>query len=135
MRDAKDADERTARKIMKFLMQNNINDFLNFIGLNVNINDTALPPIVFLAIGCLIFNCIILFSVINISIYLLSLYIVNNNKIFDKISNSVLRAYMTKLVKFYNRTRVSFIILELIFLFSSIGYMLKASIKIIIHFS
>lgn len=33
----------------------NINDFLNFIGLNVNLNDKALPPIVFfLAIGCLI---------------------------------------------------------------------------------
>ncbi len=106
----------------------NIIDFLNSLGFNENTN-----PIVLIALGYLIFTCIILISVVNISIYLVSLYIVNNNKLIDKISSKF--PYVIKIVNLYNRTRISFIILELVILLGSIGYMLYTSIRIIVNLS
>ena len=104
----------------------NLFDLLNSYGIHINGNSN---PVFLLALCCLIFTTIILISVVNISIYLLSIYIVNNNKYLDKISSRF--PIVTKLVKYYNGTRISFILIELALLFGSIGYMLYLSISII----
>ena len=106
----------------------NILEILNSFGLNININGNN-NPLFYIALAYLIFTTIILISVVNISIYLLSIYIVNNNVYLDKISSRF--PIVTKLVKYYNGTRISFILIELAFLFGSIGYMLYLSISII----
>ena len=110
----------------------NILDFLNYLGLSINLNDST-NPLVYIALGFLIFNLIILFSVLNISFYLISIYLLNTNKYMDKISSKY--PYVLKIIKYYNSTRISFIVLELMFLFGSVGYMMYACIRIIIKLS
>ena len=107
----------------------NIIDLLNSFGLNINITGNV-NPLVYIAVAFLIFNLIVLLSVVNISIYLISLYIINTNKYIDVISSKY--PYLQKIIKYYNTTRTGFIILELVSLFGSIGYMIYLCIKIII---
>jgi len=87
-------------------------EILNSFGLNININPLyqKIKYILFfkhMALTYLNFTTIILISVVNISIYLLSIYIVNNNIYLDKISSRF--PIVTKLVKYFNGTRISFI--------------------------
>nr|YP_010977172.1 hypothetical protein UYH48_mgp45 [Daedaleopsis confragosa]WNZ34377.1 hypothetical protein [Daedaleopsis confragosa] len=110
----------------------NIIDLLNSFGLNINITGN-INPLVYIAVAFLIFNLIVLLSVVNISIYLISLYIINTNKYIDTISSKY--PYILKIIKYYNSTRVSFIFLELVFLFGSIGYMIYGSVKLLIILS
>ena len=107
----------------------NIIYFLNYFGLPINMNDNT-NPLALIAFGFLIFNLIALFSLINISLYLISLYIINTNKYIDVISSKY--PYLQKIIKYYNTTRTGFIILELVSLFGSIGYMIYLCTKIII---
>ena len=110
----------------------NIFELLNSFGLHININENT-SPIYFLGLGFLIFNLIILFSVLNISFYLISIYLINTNKYLKTISSKY--PYILKIIKYYNSTRIGFIILELMFLFSSVGYMIYACIRIIVNLS
>ena len=119
-------------KNYKFLMQY-ILDLLNsYLGLSINLNDNT-NPLVLLALSYLIFTCVISFSVVNISIYLLSIYIVNNKINIDKISSYF--PYITKIIKYYNSTRIAFILLELLSIIGSLGIMLYLSINIIVKLS
>ena len=108
----------------------NLLDFINLFGIQLNINENT-NPIVLIALSYLIFTCIILLSVVNISIYLLSLYIINNNKFLNKIVNKY--PFINKIINFYSSTRIGFILLELAFLFFSIGYMIRLSVKLIVN--
>ena len=110
-------------------MKNTIFDFLNSFGLHININENS-NPLYLLAVCFLIFNLIVLFSVLNISLYLISIYIINTNKYLDKISSKY--PYILKIIKFYNSSRIGFIILELVFLLGSVGYMISLCIRIIV---
>ena len=110
----------------------NFLDFINLFGIQLNINENT-NPIVLIALSYLIFTCIILLSVVNISIYLLSLYIINNNKFLNKIVNKY--PFINKIINFYSSTRIGFILLELLLLFASIGYMISLCIRILIKLS
>ena len=110
----------------------NLLDFINLFGIQLNINENT-NPIVLIALSYLIFTCIILLSVVNISIYLLSLYIINNNKFLNKIVNKY--PFINKIINFYSSTRIGFILLEVVFLFLSIGYMIRLSLRLIINLS
>ena len=70
-------------------------------------------------------------NVINISIYLASLYVINNNKLLGKLS--IKYPFLIKIINFYNKTRLSFIILELGTLLGCIGYLIYFSIRIIVN--
>ena len=108
----------------------NLFDLLNSYGIHINGNSN---PVFLLALCCLIFTTIILISLINISIYIMSLYIVNNSQLLEKISSKY--PYIKKIIKFYNSTRIGFILLELLLLFASIGYMISLCIRILIKLS
>nr|WVH37930.1 hypothetical protein [Dichomitus squalens] len=82
-------------------------DLLNYFGLPINMSDNT-HPLALIALGFLIFNIIALFSLINISVYLISLYLINTNKYIDEISNKY--PYIHKIIKFYNNSRISFIL-------------------------
>lgn len=110
----------------------NILDVLNSFGLYININENT-SPIFYIALSFLIFNIIVLISVLNISFYLISIYVINNNKYIDVISSKYPITH--KIIKYYNSSRISFIMLELMFLFGSIGYMLYTCIRIIKYLS
>ncbi len=107
-------------------------DLLNSFGIQLNINANT-NPIVLIALSYLIFTCIILLSVVNISIYLLSLYVLNNSKFLDKIVSKY--PLINKLINFYSSTRIGFILLEVVFLMLSIGYMIRLSLKLIVNLS
>ena len=108
----------------------NLFDLLNSYVIHINCNSN---PVFLLALCFLIFTTIILISLVNISIYLLSLYIVNNSQLLEKISSKY--PYIKKIIKFYNSTRIGFILLELLLLFASIGYMISLCIRILIKLS
>lgn len=110
----------------------NIFELLNSFGLHININENT-SPIFFIGLGFLIFNLIVLFSVLNISFYLISIYLINTNKYLATKSSTY--PYIQKIIKFYSRTRIGFILLELMFLLGSLGYMIYACIRILVHFS
>nr|WVH38334.1 hypothetical protein [Trametes versicolor] len=110
----------------------NIFELLNSFGLHININENT-SPIFFIGLGFLILNLIVFFSVLNISFYLISIYLINTNKYLATISSTY--PYIHKIIKYYNSTRISFIILELMFLFGSLGYMISVCIRILVNLS
>ena len=112
---------------MKYIL-----DLLNNFGLHVNINENT-NPVVLIALSFLILNIVVIFSIVNISIYVVSLYLINTSKYIEQIS--VKYPYVYKIIKFYNNTRISFIITEFVFLFVSIGYMIKLCVKLIYYLS
>ena len=71
--------------------------------------------------------------ILNKKKYLISIYLINTNKYLEIISNKY--PYLHKIINYYNSSRISFIILELIFLFGSIGYMIYGCIRIIVNLS
>ena len=90
----------------------NLFEFINLFGIHV---DESTPYIVVFAAYYLILSLGVLLTVLNISMYLLSIYIVSNERLLSKIpSNYVI---IQKLIVFYKKTRIGFLIFEVIFLF------------------
>lgn len=73
----------------------------------------------------LVISVFLLLNVINIIIYLLSIYIVNHEKFLKLIP--VRYNFIHRILRFYTKIRISFIILEFIFLLSCLSIMISVS--------
>ena len=109
-------------------MENLIN-FLHYLGINVEINNST-SPIVLLACCILVLNTIGLLCFVNIMIYISILYITEHKIFLDKISKYIL---LVKIVNLYRKTRIAFIIFEVVLFFFSIGMVIWFCIRIIIN--
>ena len=90
-------------------------ELLNFLGININ---TDSEPLVLFISVILFLSLLSVLSILNIGIYLGALYITNQNWFLKKISK---RAFLVKILSLYQKTRISFIMLELFIVIYSQG--------------
>ena len=87
-------------------------DFLNMLGLHININPET-SPIVLFCIVILVLTLIALYCCINIFLYCIVLYISENNNILNYIYKYNI---LLIIFNFYKKTRLLYMVLEFIFL-------------------
>jgi hypothetical protein len=87
-------------------------DFLNLLGLHININPETSPFVLF-CIVILVLTLIALFCCINIFLYSIVLYITENKDILNYINKYKI---ILKIINFYKKTRLIYILLEFMFL-------------------
>jgi len=107
-------------KIKKNYNMNKLIEFLQSLGIQININP-EIKPIVLFSIVILVLTLIALLCSINIFIYAIIIYISENEKILNFIKKYKL---LFKIFNYYKKTRLVFIIIEflfLIFILSSIA--------------
>ena len=104
----------------------NLLEFLNTFGIPV---DESTPVLILFAGYYFILSFGVLLNVINICIYLLSLYILSNEKWISKISSKYV--WVHKIILFYKKTRIGFIVFEVILLLFCLFLMLGISYGLI----
>lgn len=97
---------------MKTLM-----DFLQLFGINVNITESS-SPIYLLACCILVLNIVGLFCFINVLIYFTVIYITAHKIFKEQISKY---PYLVKIFNFYKQMRLSYLLLDILLFFISIG--------------
>nr|WVH38184.1 hypothetical protein [Lenzites betulinus] len=107
----------------------NILEFINAFGIHV---DESTPLVVLLAGYYLILSVWILLNVLNICIYLLSLYILSNERFISKISSKYV--FIHKIVLYYQKTRIGFIVFEVILLLFSLSLMIGISYGLVSYY-
>ena len=88
----------------------NITDFLRLLGINITINDST-SPIVLFACVILVLSIIALLCFINIVIYFTVLYLTEHKIFIDKISEY---KYILKIINIYRKTRLPYLLFEII---------------------
>ena len=91
--------------LTKNIIRNKFIELLKGVSITLTENKN---PFVLIAIFYFIFTCVILFSLINISIYLVSIYLINNSKYIEKLT--IIYPFVSKLIRYFNGTRLSFIV-------------------------
>ena len=100
---------------------------LNWVGIDIEINDETSPLLLFFcAIFCM--SLLTLNSFLKILIYLINLYITEHKLFLEKINKY---PYLTKLLNYYRKTRLSFLIFEILFFTCSLIYIAYLCFKII----
>lgn len=107
----------------------NILEFINVFGIHV---DESTPLVVLLAGYYLILSVWILLNVLNICIYLLSLYILSNERLVSKISSKYV--FIHKIFLYYKKTRIGFIVFEVILLLFSLSLMIGISYGLVSYY-
>ena len=97
-------------------------------GLGINVTPDS-SPIVLLLSSVLVLSLIAFLSFINIGIYLISLHITNHKLFLDKISKWDI---LLKLLNIYRKTRIGFIMFEIILFFVSQGSVIWLCYRVII---
>lgn len=100
----------------------NLFEFINTFGIPV---DESTPVIIVFAGYYFILSVGVLLNVLNICIYLLSLYILSNEKLLSKISSKYV--FIHKIILFYKKTRIGFIVFEVVFLLFCLFLMIGIS--------
>ena len=106
----------------------NLMNLLHYLGISIDINNST-SPIVLLAFSILGLSTIGLLCFVNILIYISILYITEHKIFLDKISKYIL---LVKIVNLYRKTRIAFIIFEVVLFFFSIGSVIWFCFRIII---
>jgi len=101
-------------------------NFLNNIGIHINISDSSSPVLLFV-FSILVLSLINLFCVLNIILYLCVIYISSNQEILDKISKNIL---LLKIFNFYKNTRIFYLVIEFIFLLFILGSIIWLCIRV-----
>ena len=104
----------------------NLLEFLNTYGIPV---DESTPVLILFAGYYFILSFWVLLNVVNICIYLLSLYILSNNKLISKIFSKYV--FIHKIILFYKKTRIGFIVFEVILLLFCLFLMIGLSYGLI----
>jgi hypothetical protein len=102
-------------------------DFLNMLGLHININ-LETSPIVQFCIVILVLTIIALICCINIFLYCIVLYISENKNILNYINKYKI---ILKIFNFYKKTRLLYIVLEFIFLIVNLACIASLCLYII----
>ena len=97
-------------------------EILNSIGIYF---DTDAPFEAKLSFFFLVLSVFLLLNVVNIIIYLISIYIVNHEKFLNLIPMRY--NFIHRILRFYTKVRISFIILEFIFLLICLIIMISVS--------
>ncbi|BCG68828.1 hypothetical protein (mitochondrion) [Collybia sordida] len=84
-------------------------EFLNNLGIHVNISESS-DPIVLFSCSVLVLSIIALFSFMQIYLYILILYISDNKYVIDRISKY---SILVKIMDLYKKTRIGYIFFEL----------------------
>lgn len=100
----------------------NLLEFINAFGIPV---DESTPIIILFAAYYFILSMGVLLNVLNICIYLLSLYILSNEKVLSMISSKYV--FIHKIILFYKKTRIGFIVFEVILLLFCLFLMIGIS--------
>ena len=110
---------------------NYLNQFLEFLGIHANLSEDSSP--ILLLLSCIfILSVIAMLSFINILIYLGVLYITEHKLFLDKISKYSL---LTKLLSIYRKTRMSFLIFEILLLLTNLSSVIWLCYRVIITIS
>jgi hypothetical protein len=104
-------------------------EFFQFLGINININESS-SPLLLLVCGIFGLCFIALLCFINILTYFFIMYILDHSLIKNKITN----IYLIKLINLYKKTRLSFLIFEVILFISCILSVLYFCLRIILAY-
>ena len=96
---------------------NELLSFLSSLGINLNISEASHPFVLF-AFSILILCVVCLLCVLTISGFLLGLYVTTNEKLVAKVSKYPL---LLKVFNFYKKTRVFYLIIEILILIYCLG--------------
>ena len=102
-----------------------INLILKLLGLDVVLDDETSPFLVFVS-GIFCMSLITLLSFINILIYTVILYITEHKLFLDKINKY---PFLVKVIGYYRKTRLSFLIIEVLFFTFSLLAIIYLSYK------
>jgi hypothetical protein len=108
---------------------NQLINFLNSIGIHVNISESSSPVLLF-AFSILVLSLIVLSCILNIILYLCVIYISENNQvILDIISKYKL---LLKIFNIYKKTRMFYLVIEFILLLFSLGSIIWLCFRVLI---
>lgn len=105
---------------------NNLFDKVNLI-LGTHVSESSSPLLLF-ACSILLLSIVALLSFIYILIYLGVLYIVNTKTVLDKLSKY---AFLLKIINVFNKTRLIYIFIDVIFFIYSLGSIIGVCCRII----
>ena len=101
---------------------------INMLGFNVELNDST-PNILLFACVVFVFAMMALLCFVNIMLYFFAIYITEHKLFLDWISKYSL---LLKIVNFYNKTRMAYLLFEIVLFLANLGGILYLTLFIII---